>query len=103
MNVIDTENGVVLPDMVVRLRAGVVASVESKGKVAMEELGKDKEIVVDATGLFMCPGLIDCEYAWKEDDTDTTQATRTSRRRRAGRRRPSKAPARRTRRSRQLT
>lgn len=54
----DAEKGKVHENMTVRIRAGVIQSVQKTKKADMQEAGYS---TIDAKGLYMCPGLIDCE------------------------------------------
>jgi N-acyl-D-aspartate/D-glutamate deacylase len=56
--VIDVEKGIVLLDRTVKIAKGVFVSIEKSKNVDMQE---DGWVSVDARGLYMCPGLIDCE------------------------------------------
>ena len=58
MNVIDVENSKILANMTVKIKGGVIASIGRAKNLDMQESGYTS---VDAGGLFMCPGLIDCE------------------------------------------
>ncbi len=44
--------------MTVRIRKGVVESVEKTKQADMQEAGYS---TINAKGLYICPGLIDCE------------------------------------------
>ncbi|BEI79851.1 hypothetical protein CcaverHIS002_0103800 [Cutaneotrichosporon cavernicola] len=57
VNVICTEHLKVQENMTVRIRKGVVESVEKTKPSDMQEAGYS---TIDAKGLYMCPGLIDC-------------------------------------------
>jgi imidazolonepropionase-like amidohydrolase len=58
VNVIDAANGKVLKDQTVRIRKGLIEDVSKSRSEDMQEAGYS---TIDARGLFMCPGLIDCE------------------------------------------
>ena len=60
VNVIDVENSKVLENMTVKIKDGTIASISKASSADMQEEGF---MSVDAGGLFMCPGLIDCEQA----------------------------------------
>jgi hypothetical protein len=58
VNVIDVEKSRVLESMTVKTSKGLILSIEKTKAVDMQE---DGWISVDCKGLYMCPGLIDCE------------------------------------------
>lgn len=58
VNVIDVEKSKVLEGMTVKISKGIIKSIEKSKPVDMQE---DGWISVDCEGLYMCPGLIDCE------------------------------------------
>ncbi|KAK8864561.1 hypothetical protein IAR55_001811 [Kwoniella newhampshirensis] len=57
VNVVDVEGETVLKNMTVKIRKGKFESIAPTGD---NDIADEKHMVVDATGLFMCPGLIDC-------------------------------------------
>jgi hypothetical protein len=58
VNVIDVEKSRVLEGMTVKTSKGLIISIEKTKPVDMQEEGWTS---VDCKGLYMCPGLIDCE------------------------------------------
>jgi hypothetical protein len=58
VNVIDVEKSRVLESMTVKTSKGLILSIDKTQAVDMQE---DGWISVDCKGLYMCPGLIDCE------------------------------------------
>jgi imidazolonepropionase-like amidohydrolase len=58
VNVVDVENGKILDNMTLKIKNGEIFSVKKAKGVDMQE---DGWVSVDASGLFVCPGLIDCE------------------------------------------
>jgi hypothetical protein len=58
VNVIDVEKSRVLEDMTVKTSKGLILSIDKMKPVDMQD---DSWISVDCKGLYMCPGLIDCE------------------------------------------
>jgi len=58
VNVIDVERSKVLEGMTVRTSKGLILSIDKTQLVDMQEEGWTS---VDCKGLYMCPGLIDCE------------------------------------------
>jgi hypothetical protein len=58
VNVIDVEESRVLESMTVKISKGLILSIDKAKAVDMQE---DGWISVDCKGLYMCPGLIDCE------------------------------------------
>lgn len=56
-NIIDTANGQIIPNQVVKLSGGLIQTV-NHGRSA--ELISDETTVVDLAGKYLCPGLIDC-------------------------------------------
>jgi hypothetical protein len=58
VNVIDVEKSRVLEGMTVKTSKGLIISIEKTKSVDMQEEGWTS---VDCKGLYMCPGLIDCE------------------------------------------
>lgn len=57
VNVIDTEHGKIHEKMTVKIKDGKISSIsQTKGG----DLQASEWETVDASGLFMCPGLIDC-------------------------------------------
>jgi hypothetical protein len=58
VNVIDVEQGRIMESMTVKTSKGLILSIERMKSVDMQESGWTS---VDCEGLFMCPGLIDCE------------------------------------------
>jgi hypothetical protein len=58
VNVIDVEKGRVLEGMTVKTSKGLIVSIDTTKSVDMQEDGWTS---VDCKGLYMCPGLIDCE------------------------------------------
>jgi hypothetical protein len=58
VNVIDVEKGSVMKEMTVKTSKGTIRSIEKTRPVDMQE---DGWMSVDCKGLYMCPGLIDCE------------------------------------------
>lgn len=58
MNVIDVEKSRVIKDQTVKLEAGKFTSISKTQAADAQASGW---IVVDAKGLYMCPGLIDCK------------------------------------------
>lgn len=105
-NVIDTEHLKVRENMTVRIRKGLVESVEKTKAADMQEVGYS---TIDAKGLYICPGLVDCTFAracWRSScpcllalalSRRSHQATRTSPPRPAKQRARSWARVRRTR------
>jgi hypothetical protein len=59
VNLIDVETSSVRENVTVKISAGLIQSVEKAKAVDMQEEGWTS---VDCRGLFMCPGLIDCEF-----------------------------------------
>ena len=57
VNVIDVENSKILSDMTVKIKKGEIVSIAKSKMVDMQEDGYSS---IDANGLYMCPGLIDC-------------------------------------------
>jgi imidazolonepropionase-like amidohydrolase len=57
VNVVDVEKGVVLENMTVKVAGGLFESIKKSKEIDMQE---DGWVSVDARGLWMCPGLIDC-------------------------------------------
>jgi N-acyl-D-aspartate/D-glutamate deacylase len=58
VNVIDVEHSKVLENMTVKIKDGKIASISKASALHMQEEGWAS---TNATGLYMCPGLIDCE------------------------------------------
>lgn len=58
MNVIDVVKSKVIKDQTVKLQGGKFTSIS---KTQAQDAQAGDWIVVDAKGLYMCPGLIDCE------------------------------------------
>lgn len=58
IDVIDVEKSRVLEGMTVKTSKGLIISIEKTKSVDMQEEGWTS---VDCKGLYMCPGLIDCE------------------------------------------
>lgn len=58
MNVIDVEKSKVHSDQTVKLRDGKILSM---GRSRAADAQDEGWTVVDAEGLYMCPGLIDCK------------------------------------------
>lgn len=58
VNVIDVESSRVMHNMTVKISKGYIRSIERMKPVDMQD---DGWISVDCKGLYMCPGLIDCE------------------------------------------
>ncbi|ORX37953.1 hypothetical protein BD324DRAFT_623941 [Kockovaella imperatae] len=57
VNVIDVENSKVLEKMTVKIKDGNIISI---AKSQTKDMQEDGYASVDASGLYMCPGLIDC-------------------------------------------
>ncbi|RSH93547.1 hypothetical protein EHS25_007905 [Saitozyma podzolica] len=57
INVVDVENGKVLENMTVKIKAGKVVSLGKSSATDMQEAGYTS---IKAEGLYLCPGLIDC-------------------------------------------
>jgi hypothetical protein len=57
VNVIDVEKGRVMACMTVKIKNGIIESIEESNPLDMQESGWTS---VDCKGLYMCPGLIDC-------------------------------------------
>ena len=57
MNVVDVEKSTVMENMTVKIKGGTISSISKSLKSDFQEAGFAS---VDAKGLFMCPGLIDC-------------------------------------------
>jgi imidazolonepropionase-like amidohydrolase len=55
---VDVENGKVLENMTVKIKGGKVVSL---GKSSATDMQEDGYTSVKAEGLYLCPGLIDCE------------------------------------------
>ena len=60
VHVIDVENSKVMENMTVKIKGGSVVSVSPTKLVDLQEEGWAS---VNAAGLYMCPGLIDCACA----------------------------------------
>jgi hypothetical protein len=58
VNVIDVEKSKVMEGMTVKTSKGLILSIDKTKAVDMQE---DGWLSVDCKGLYMCPGLIDCE------------------------------------------
>lgn len=58
VNVIDVEHSKVVENMTVKIKDGKIASISKASALHMQEEGWAS---TNATGLYMCPGLIDCE------------------------------------------
>jgi hypothetical protein len=58
VNVVDVENGVILENMTVKIKSGIFDSIKKAKPVDMQEEGW---LSVDARGLWMSPGLIECQ------------------------------------------
>ena len=58
VDVIDVENGKLLKGMTVKLKDGKIQSISKSLQTDLQEPGITS---VNAKGLYMCPGLIDCE------------------------------------------
>jgi imidazolonepropionase-like amidohydrolase len=57
VNVVDVENGTILKDRTVKIRDGKIEEISKSSDKDLQESGWS---TVDAKGLYMCPGLIDC-------------------------------------------
>ncbi len=57
VNVVDVENGKILENMTVKLKLGKIESIGKSLRTDAQEAGYTS---VDAKGLYMCPGLVDC-------------------------------------------
>ena len=59
VNVIDVEKSRAMEGMTVKISKGIIDSIEKSRPADMQEDGWSS---VDCKGLYMCPGLIDCEW-----------------------------------------
>ena len=71
INVVDVESSKILENMTVKIKGGKIASISKATKSDMQESGYSS---VDAAGLYVCPGLIDCKL-FITSLTDTTGHT----------------------------
>lgn len=61
----DAENSTIHDHQTVRIRKGLIESVSKTKDVDMQEAGYS---TIDAKGLYLCPGLIDCEVSLPDCD-----------------------------------
>ena len=59
VDLIDVEDGRVLKDRTVKIRSGFIEEIRQTQQGDLEEEGWTS---IDSRGLYMCPGLIDCEF-----------------------------------------
>jgi hypothetical protein len=67
VNIVNVEDGTVSRDMVVDIHKGVFGEIrkmskDEDGDGEGDLKGRDGCVRIDAKGLYMCPGLIDCEW-----------------------------------------
>jgi hypothetical protein len=67
VNIVNVEDGTVSRDMVVDIHKGVFGEIrkmskDEDGDGDRDLKGRDGLLRIDAKGLYMCPGLIDCEW-----------------------------------------
>ena len=60
VDLIDVEDSKVLRDRTVKIRSGLIEEIRESRKGDLQDEGWTS---IDARGLYMCPGLIDCEVA----------------------------------------
>jgi hypothetical protein len=58
VNIIDVESSKILPNMTVKIKGGEMVYIGKAKNTDMQESGYSS---IDASGLYMCPGLIDCK------------------------------------------
>ncbi len=59
VNLIDVMSSKVMSNMTIRIKGGEIVSISKAKNVDMQESGYSS---IDCTGLYMFPGLIDCEF-----------------------------------------
>ncbi len=57
---IDVENSKIMSRATVKIRKGEIASITKSKDADMQESGYTS---IDCSGLYMCPGLIDCQWS----------------------------------------
>jgi adenine deaminase len=58
VHIVDVENGKILENMTVKIKSGIISSISKSKEIHMQE---DGWLSINAAGLYVCPGLIDCE------------------------------------------